>query len=122
MDEKSASKSGKVLGFLGLLIGLIALIIGLVVYIIAVQTATTTGGGMSIAIWWTLFSAVGLTLSFFGINKARSAGKKSRISMTGFILGILSICLSILMIYSVHDEQQQPHPAFISYDGLNHAK
>ena len=100
MEQSNTPNPGKGMGTTGFIISLVALIVGFVIYMICIASAVF-GGGMGLAIFWTVLSVAGVALSFMGMNKSKAAGHKPGLAMGGLIVGIIAVCLSLWTIYSV---------------------
>lgn len=103
MEQSNATgkNPGKGLGVSGFVLGLVGLVVGLVIYFVC-AAAALLGGGMGLAIFWTILSAAGLVLSFMGSSKAKAAGFQPGLAMGGIVLGILALLLSLFTIYTVY--------------------
>ncbi len=100
-QQQNTPNPGKGMGVTGFIISLVALVVGFVIYMICAASAVF-GGGMGLAIFWTVLSVAGLVLSFMGMNKSKAAGHKPGLAMGGLIVGIFAVCLSLWTIYTVH--------------------
>ena len=102
MEQNNTPNPGKGMGTGGFIISLVALVVGIVMYFIAVASAALTGGGMGLAIGWTVLSVAGLVLSIMGMNKSKAAGHKPGLAIGGLVCGILAVLLCASMMYAVH--------------------
>jgi hypothetical protein len=100
MEQTNTPNPGKGMGTAGFVISLIALVAGIGVWLACVAQAAF-GGGMILAVIWTVISLAGLILSIMGMNKSKAAGHKPGLAMGGMIVGILAVLFSIWIIVSV---------------------
>ena len=92
---------GKGLGTTGFILSLLGLVVGFVIYMVC-DASAVFGGGMGLAIGWSVFCAIGLVLSFMGMSKSKATGHKPGLAMGGLICGIIAVVFSLWTIYTVH--------------------
>lgn len=97
---------GKGMGVAGFVISLVALVLFWIISPMALFSAAL-GGGMGLAGFWLVFSILGTLLSVLGMNKLGKTGGKKGLAMTGMILGIISVLLSIWLIMGVMKVQKE---------------
>ena len=92
---------GKGLGVAGFVISLIALVLWFIISGIAL-IAAVLGGGMGLAIGWLVFSLLGMLLSVMGFMKLSKTGGKKGLAITGGILGIVAVIMSVTTVLGVN--------------------
>lgn len=97
---------GKGMGVAGFVISLVALVIFWIISPMALFSAAL-GGGMGLAGFWLVLSILGTLLSVMGMDKLGKTGGKKGLAMTGMILGIISILLSVWLIMGVVRVQKE---------------
>jgi hypothetical protein len=96
----SGKPEGKGLGVAGFVISLIAVVLFWVISPIALFQAVL-GGGWGLSGFWLVFSLFGTILSFLGMSKLGKTGGKKGLALTGMILGIVAVLLSIWLLYGI---------------------
>ena len=99
-NNTAPSNAGKGLGVAGFVISLVALVLYFVVAIVVAAQAIL-GGGMMLAIIWTIISVLGLGLSAMGMMKASKAGAKKGLAIAGLVIGIIATIMSIRLVFAV---------------------
>jgi hypothetical protein len=100
MEQTQNVNPGKGLGVAGFVISLVAMVIYFPIYLIAC-TAALVGGGMGLAIAWTIISVLGTVLGVMGRNKSAAVGAKTGLATAGMVIGILAVLSCAYMIWSV---------------------
>jgi hypothetical protein len=98
--EQTTNNPGKGLGVAGFVISLVAMVIYFPVYLIA-GTAALVGGGMGLAVSWTVLSALGTVLSIMGRGKSAAVGAKTGLATAGMVIGIVAVLSCLYLIYTV---------------------
>ena len=101
MEQTQNTSAGKGMGVAGFVISLVAVALWIIIAGMA-YIAAAVGGGMGLAIFWTVLSILGFALSFMGFKAAKAGGGKTGLAMTGVVLGLVAVLLSGWMIYNVH--------------------
>lgn len=99
-NNTTPTNAGKGMGVAGFVISLVALVIYFIVAPIA-GLAAFAGGGMGLAIFWTILSAVGLVLSIMGFMKAKNGGGKKGLAIAGLVIGIIATIMSVRLVFAV---------------------
>lgn len=94
------TNAGKGMGIAGFVISLVALVIYFIVAPIA-GLAAFAGGGMGLSIFWTILSALGLTLSIMGFMKAKNGNGKKGMAIAGLVIGIIATIMSVRLVFAV---------------------
>lgn len=99
------TNAGKGLNVAGFVIALVALVLWIIIAGIATASAVL-GGGMGLAIFWTIVSLLGTGLSVMGMMAASKGGGKKGLGIAGMVIGLVATILSIttvLGVKKVHD-------------------
>lgn len=99
-NNVSQAPQGKGMGVAGFVISLVAVVIFWIISPIALFAAIA-GGGMGLSIFWLILSLTGTALSVLGMNKLGKTGGKKGLALTGMILGIVAILLSVWLVFGV---------------------
>jgi hypothetical protein len=94
--------AGKGLNVAGFVIALVALVLWIFISGAAVLQAVT-GGGMGLAIFWIIVSALGTALCVFGFMKAKAGNGKKGLSIAGLVIGLLATGLSVRTVFLVKE-------------------
>jgi len=96
------TKAGKGLYVTGFVIALVALLLWIFISAAAALSAIA-GGGMGLAMFWTILSAMGAALCVMGFMKAKSGNGKKGLAIAGLIIGLIATALSVRTIYAVKE-------------------
>lgn len=99
-NNTAPTNAGKGLGVAGFVIALVALVLYFIIAPIAGLSALA-GGGMGLAIFWTIVSVVGLVLSVMGFMKAKAGNGKKGLAIAGLVIGIIATIMSIRLVFAV---------------------
>ncbi len=91
---------GKGMGVAGFVISLVAVVIFWIISPMAIFAAAL-GGGMGLAGFWLVLSILGTVFSVLGMSKLGKTGGKKGLALTGMILGIVAILLSVWLLMGV---------------------
>lgn len=93
--SETTTNPGKGMGVAGFVLALIGIVGYFIVGGIAGLSAATTGGGVGLMIFWCVFCALALLLSFLGFKKSSAAGAKKGLATAGIVIGAVALGLSI---------------------------
>jgi hypothetical protein len=93
--SESTTNPGKGMGVAGFVLALIGIVGYFIVGGIAALSAAATGGGVGLMIFWCVFCALALLLSFLGFKKSSAVGAKKGLATAGIVIGAVALGLSI---------------------------
>jgi hypothetical protein len=101
MNNSQTENTGVTAAVLGMILGFVALLGGIFVFFICAGWASFEGGlfgALVLGFLWTAFSSLCLVMSMVGRTRMIKAGKSGVLGITGIIIGILAVILSIGII------------------------
>lgn len=100
--ETTQTNAGKGLNVAGFVIALVALVLWIFISGAAILQAVV-GGGMGLAIFWIIVSALGTAFCVMGFMKAKNGNGKKGLSVAGMIIGLLATGLSVRTVFMVKE-------------------
>ncbi len=104
IDVQEKSKAGRGFGTAGFVISLIALVLWFFVSA-AIIISASLGGSIGLAVFWVIFSIIGLLLSSVGYWRANKGGGKRGLAIAGLIIGLIASVLSIITVFTAKEAQ-----------------